>query len=135
HEGLERRQSAEIERALYRIVQETLTNIARHARATSGRVHLVADADKIRVAIEDDGVGFDPADAERPGRRRGLGLLGIRERVAQLCGDVRIYSVWGGGTRIEIEVPRIDRPLALDEVPDDRVFPALVSSPVEADRG
>lgn len=135
HEGLERRQSAEIERALYRIVQETLTNIARHARATSGRVHLVADADKIRVAIEDDGVGFDPADAERPGRRRGLGLLGIRERVTQLCGDVRIYSVWGGGTRIEIEVPRIDRPLALDEVPDDQVFPALVSSPVEADRG
>jgi signal transduction histidine kinase len=98
-------------------------------------VHLFADADRIRVAIEDDGVGFDPADAERPGRRRGLGLLGIRERVAQLCGDVRIYSVWGGGTRIEIAVPRIDRPLALDEVPEDRVFPALVSSGVEADRG
>jgi signal transduction histidine kinase len=135
HEGLDRRQSAEIERALYRIVQETLTNIARHARATSGRVCLFGDADTIRVVIEDDGVGFDVADAERPGRRRGLGLLGIRERVAQLSGDVRIHSVRGGGTRIEIEVPRIDRPLALDAAPDDEVASVLVASPVEADRG
>jgi signal transduction histidine kinase len=135
HEGLDRRQIAEIERALYRIVQETLTNIARHSRATSGLVHLRGDSDRVRVVIEDDGVGFDAADAERPGRRRGLGLLGIRERVAQLGGEVRISSAWAGGTRIEIEVPRIDRPLALDEVPDDQAAPLLVSSPVEADRG
>ena len=83
--------------------------------------------------IEDDGVGFDPADAERPGRRRGLGLLGIRERVAQLCGEVRIHSAWAGGTRIEIGVPRIDRPL-VDEVSDDSA-PAPDATPVEADGG
>jgi signal transduction histidine kinase len=135
HEGLDRRQSAEIERALYRIVQETLTNIARHARATSGRVHLSGDAGTIRAVIEDDGVGFDAADAERPGRRRGLGLLGIRERVAQLGGAVRIHSTWGAGTRIEIDVPRSDRPPGPEEVLEDQIASVVVSSPVETDRG
>jgi signal transduction histidine kinase len=135
HEGLDRRQSAEIERALYRIVQETLTNIARHARATTGRVHLCGDAGTIRAVIEDDGVGFDAADAERPGRRRGLGLLGIRERVAQLGGDVRIHSTWGAGTRIEIDVPRSDRPPGPEEALEDQIASVLVSSPVETDRG
>ena len=105
HDGIDGRHGEETERALYRIVQEALTNIARHARARR-RVRLSGDAATCRVVIEDDGVGFDVADVERPGRRRGLGLLGIRERVSQLRGGVedresrsRRHEDRGGGAQ------------------------------------
>jgi signal transduction histidine kinase len=118
HDGIDRRHGEETERALYRIVQEALTNIARHAHARTAWVRLSGDAATCRVVIEDDGVGFDVADAERPGRRRGLGLLGMRERVSQLHGTVRIESRDHGGTRIEVEVPNRDPIPAGDDMPD-----------------
>jgi len=118
HDGMDGRHGEETERALYRIVQEALTNIARHAHARTAQVHLSGDAATCRVVIEDDGVGFDVADAERPGRRRGLGLLGIRERVSQLHGTVRIESRDHGGTRIEVEVPNRDPIAAAEDMPD-----------------
>jgi signal transduction histidine kinase len=118
HEGIDGRHSEETERALYRIVQEALTNIARHAHARTARVRLSGDAATCRVVIEDDGVGFDVTDAERPGRRRGLGLLGIRERVSQLHGTVTIESRDHGGTRIEVEVPKRDPIAAAEGMPD-----------------
>jgi signal transduction histidine kinase len=103
--GIEGRQGEEAELAIYRIVQEALMNVARHSRARTARVRLSAHAGTCRVVIEDDGVGFDVADVERPGRRRGLGLLGIRERVTQLRGTVTIESGPTTGTRIEVELP------------------------------
>jgi len=86
---------------LYRIVQEGLTNCARHAKAKSIRVQLQEAGGKLAVAIEDDGVGFKQED----GVAYGLGLLGITERVRELCGQVSIDSTPGKGTRIAVVLP------------------------------
>ena len=115
HEGVEGRQPPETERALYRIVQEAFSNIARHAHARVARVVLTAQPRGIGVVIEDDGVGFDVASVEQPGKRRGLGLLGIRERASQLGGTVKIERRPAGGTRIEVELPVRDRSERIDE--------------------
>lgn len=112
HEGFDVRRGEEIERAVYRIVQEALTNVARHARARIVRVHVSADDRTCLVRVEDDGIGFDVAEAERPGKRRGLGLLGIRERVSQLGGSVQIESAPSGGTRISVQLPLPDAAIA-----------------------
>ena len=86
---------------LYRIVQEGLTNCARHAKAKNIRVQLQESSGQLAVAIEDDGVGFKQAD----GVAYGLGLLGITERVRELCGKVSINSAPGEGTRIAVMLP------------------------------
>jgi signal transduction histidine kinase len=129
NEGSDERQHPEVERAIYRVVQEALTNIARHAHARAGGVRLDIGTHTIRVVVQDDGIGFDAADVERPGRRRGLGLLGMRERVTQLRGRLHVDSADSRGTRIEAELPRIERPSTIDEVPDERVVSALLSHP------
>lgn len=126
HEGQDRRLHSETERAIYRIVQEALTNVARHAAATGGAVRLVMEASSVRVTIEDNGVGFDVADVERPGKRRGLGLLSIRERVTGLRGDVRIESR-PGSSRIEVELPAV-----APSRPDD-LDPELVASLIDSE--
>jgi two-component system sensor histidine kinase UhpB len=133
NEADDRRQHPEIERAVYRVVQEALTNIARHAHARSGRVLVRTDAQALHVIIDDDGIGFDQADVERPGRRRGLGLLGMRERIAQLRGRIDIVSSQGRGTRIDVELPRVDRPSAVDDLPDERLAAALAMGRPEVD--
>ncbi len=130
HQGPDRRLHAETERAIYRIVQEALTNIARHAEATGGTVQLVIDDSSVRVLIEDNGVGFDVADVERPGKRRGLGLLSIRERVTGLRGRVRIEST-PGSSRIEVELPAVP-PSRVDDLDPDLVA-SLIDS--EVNRG
>jgi len=91
----------EVETALYRIVQESLTNIVKHARA--GRVSILVGrkADSVTVVVEDDGVGFDPART----REEGLGLIGMRERVSLLGGRLAIESRPGAGTTFVAEVP------------------------------
>jgi signal transduction histidine kinase len=127
HEGHERRLQPETERAVYRIVQEGLTNITKHAGATAGTVWLTTDPESVTVAIEDNGVGFDVADVERPGKRRGLGLLSIRERVAGLGGTVRIESTAGRGSRIEVALPSVEPPRI------DDLDPVLVASIMDAD--
>lgn len=86
---------------LYRIVQEGLTNCARHAQAKNIRVRLQDANGRLAVTVEDDGVGFDPHGAVP----YGLGLLGITERVRELCGDIAIHSEPGKGTRIEVVLP------------------------------
>jgi len=91
----------EIETALYRIVQESLTNIVKHARAGSVSVVLTRKEDAVSVVVEDDGVGFEPG---RP-RDGGLGLLGMQERVALLGGRLAIESRPGAGTTFVAEVP------------------------------
>ena len=91
----------EVETALYRIVQESLTNIVKHARATSVSVVLTRKDDSVSVVVEDDGVGFEP----RLARDGGIGLVGMQERVALLGGRLAIESRPGAGTTFVAEVP------------------------------
>jgi signal transduction histidine kinase len=86
---------------LYRIVQEGLTNCARHAQARNIHVKLEDLSGQLSVLVEDDGVGFD----QHRGVRHGLGLLGITERVRELCGQLSIHSEPGKGTRIAVVLP------------------------------
>jgi signal transduction histidine kinase len=91
----------EIETALYRIVQEALTNIVKHARASRVSIVLSERGGAVTVVIEDDGIGFAPEDA----REEGLGLVGMRERVALVGGLLRVESRARAGTTLVVEVP------------------------------
>jgi len=95
----------ETEAAIYRIIQEALTNVAKHAKATRCRVYLQRLTNTLLVTIEDDGVGFDPADTRSADGSHGLGLVSIRERMSQLGGTVRLESGPESGTRVTVEVP------------------------------
>jgi two-component system NarL family sensor kinase len=90
-----------VEAALYRICQEGLTNVARHAEAGRVSVRLVATPDRVRLVVEDDGRGFDASDVPK-GRH---GLTGMRERAEMLGGTLEARSGPGAGTRIEATVP------------------------------
>jgi PAS domain S-box-containing protein len=95
----------ELETALYRIVQEALTNVIRHARhATRAAVLLKRHNDRVTVAVEDNGAGFDPEMAMQGDR---LGLLGMRERAEMLNGTLVVESTVGGGTTVFAEVPYV----------------------------
>jgi two-component system sensor kinase len=102
-EAMTDRLPPEIEAGVFRIVQEALTNVAKHARAISCRVFLQRLPHSLFVTVEDDGLGFDPAASRRG--PRGLGLVGIRERVTRLNGQMRIETAPGKGTRLSVEVP------------------------------
>ncbi len=104
HDRMEERLSAETEAAAFRIVQEALTNVAKHAHATLCRIYLQRLPHTLLVTIEDDGAGFDAATAEQTTMARGLGLIGIRERAAQLHGTVSIESGPARGTRLTVEL-------------------------------
>ena len=88
--------------AMFRIFQETLTNVARHAKATRVEVVLQKQRDRLVLLIHDDGRGFDEAD---PGLSKSLGLLGMRERAAILGGEVNISSAAGKGTTVTAWIP------------------------------
>ena len=97
----EARPPNEIETALYRVVQESLTNIVKHADARNVSVSLSRRESGVAVVVEDDGTGFDP----RAARDDGVGLLGMRERLALLDGRLEIESRPGAGTTVVAEVP------------------------------
>jgi PAS domain S-box-containing protein len=88
--------------AVYRAVQESLTNIARHAGASNAWVVLSLDEGELRVEVEDDGRGIAPEDLAKS---RSLGLKGMRERVAYLGGSLDIARAPRGGTRVRLRVP------------------------------
>mgnify|MGYP005840172563 CR=1 FL=1 len=92
-----------IETALYRIVQEALTNIVRHAEAETASIFIERSAEKVLAIIDDDGKGFDPARIDRDNGH--LGLYGIRERAELLRGQLVIESEQGQGTSLYIEIP------------------------------
>ncbi|HWR21255.1 MAG TPA: response regulator [Verrucomicrobiae bacterium] len=96
---------ASVETVLYRCVQEGLTNAARHAKANSMRIQLQREAQQIRCTIRDNGIGFDlPAVLAQTGDR-GLGLLGMRERLKALDGALQITTAPGQGTALLITIP------------------------------
>ncbi len=100
----DRRFPAAFETALFRICQEAMSNIARHAHAESVLIQLSEGEGVIRIEIEDDGRGFEPEKVSHAERRH-FGLMGIEERVEILGGKVKIDSAPGQGTRIRLEVP------------------------------
>jgi two-component system NarL family sensor kinase len=92
---------ARIETGIYRMVQEALTNVARHANAQNVRLKLAILSDQIRLVIEDDGQGFDIADISQDR----FGLLGLNERAKVLGGKFQLKSNLGSGTRMEASFP------------------------------
>jgi signal transduction histidine kinase len=92
--------SAEEERVVYRLVQEALNNVVKHAAAGSARVSARLVGDRVQIAVEDDGRGFDQ-DSVPAGR----GLIGMRERVEMLGGEIGVDSEPDGGTRVSATVP------------------------------
>src|SRR5436305_6568016 len=105
-QGFKQRLPAEMETALYRIVQESLTNTARHANAHKVLITMKEDADAVYVTIKDDGCGFDVGTLlKTPDQERGLGLAGMNERAVLLDGSLSIHSGPGHGTTIEVHIP------------------------------
>ncbi len=95
-----------VETALYRIIQEAMANIVRHAAARHVQVSLRIDGEEVYACVADDGRGFDPVQRLKAAIAEGrMGLLGIQERVALLQGRVKIVAVPGQGTRIEVWLP------------------------------
>ncbi|MFH1635421.1 MAG: PAS domain S-box protein [Chloroflexota bacterium] len=102
----ETRPETEIETTCFRVAQEALTNILRHAQATQVHVALASEEGFLRLVIQDDGIGFDSTEAyERALRGESMGLLGMRERVELSSGDLKIDSSPGGGTILEARFP------------------------------
>jgi signal transduction histidine kinase len=88
--------------AVFRIVQESLANVAKHAGATQAWVRVAREGGEIVLAVRDDGAGFDTEGARRP---QSLGLIGLRERAQLLQGTVRITSKAGAGTEVVARIP------------------------------
>jgi len=95
-----------VEAALYRVAQEALNNVARHAKASRVHIRLWLTPGELHCVIRDDGVGFDPATL--PKSRNALGLIGIRERLNVLGGSLEIQSAPQQGTELKIVVPLED---------------------------
>jgi len=106
-EGGRSRLPAEYETVLFRITQEALTNIAKHANASQATVKLQVYPAQIDLSIEDNGRGFVPAEVLRRDGPHGWGLLGIQERSLLLGGHYAIDSAPGRGTRIRVSIPLI----------------------------
>jgi signal transduction histidine kinase len=94
------RHAPELESAIYRLVQEALTNVVKHAAATSVEVSIVESEDRIELVVRDDGAGFDPAAASD-----GFGLLGMRERALLVDGAAQVESTPGAGTTVRATIP------------------------------
>jgi PAS domain S-box-containing protein len=104
--GLEgHRLPPEVETAVYRIVQEALNNVAKHAAARHASVIVEQDGGELTALVEDDGRGFDPERAGPASGRRSLGLLGMRERVGLVGGMLLVESAEGGGTTVRVRIP------------------------------
>ena len=97
--------SPDLALVLYRIVQEGLTNIIRHAQAKQVMINLVQNGNLLHLVIEDDGKGFDPAQILPEEGKRHLGLISMHERAELIGGKMEMYSAPGEGTTIKVQVP------------------------------
>jgi signal transduction histidine kinase len=104
--GVSKTLPQDIATCLYRVTQESLGNIARHAQASTMSVELSRTQDTLTIVIADDGVGFDPQHA-----RNGLGLLSMKERIALMNGSLDITSTAGKGTHVCVRVPQFNEEL------------------------
>jgi len=95
---------------VYRIVQEALNNCSKHAYAKHVQVTICQKPGRLSLTIQDDGKGFDPV------RARGLGLVGMTERVSQLNGILKVDSVAGRGTSLRVDLPLVSTPENRDRV-------------------
>jgi signal transduction histidine kinase len=86
---------------IYRIVQEALTNCAKHAQAGAIEVRLKGDVDELSLIVRDNGIGFDPKMLSN----KGLGLIGIEERVREMGGKLKLSSKLGKGTHLHVSLP------------------------------
>ena len=112
--GLKDQLPAEVETAVFRVVQEAITNIARHAQATEAHISLTRKDDRLIVRVEDNGIGFDPALVMEEGQKA-WGLRGMEERITLLGGKFYIGSKPGQGTLVLAEVPLEQSPEKLPE--------------------
>ena len=96
--------SPEAEMGLYRIVQESLNNILKHAEAVEATITIKREAERVKLTIADDGKGFDPQASATSAGQRGFGLTGMAERVRLLEGAWAVRSAPGQGTTIEVTV-------------------------------
>jgi signal transduction histidine kinase len=103
--GERQRLPPEYETVLFRIIQEGLTNIAKHARATRATILLGMEPHQVSVVVEDNGRGFDPDRVLQSDKTSGWGLLGIQERARLLGGRCELDSAPGSGTRVRVTVP------------------------------
>ncbi len=105
--GKSARLRPEVETTIFRIVQESLTNVIRHAQARTVAVHLIFEGSDVHLSVWDDGRGFDVDEAlAGAGGRAAWGLLGIQERAALIGGTAAIVSRPGEGTTVTIFIPR-----------------------------
>lgn len=104
-DGPEQRLAPAVEEAALRIVQESLNNVVKHARATGALVRLEFHDKHLRICTEDNGVGFNPGATGGRGRARTLGMSSMRERADEAGGSMRVESQPGRGTRVLIELP------------------------------
>jgi signal transduction histidine kinase len=109
-DGMDRRFDPDLETLVFRIIQEAVTNSAKHARTSSIEVRGLATASRVFVTVQDLGVGFDAeAILEPSSRNGGFGIRGIRDRVQLFGGRFLLHSEPGAGTLIEVEVPLGER--------------------------
>lgn len=100
------RLSPHVESALFRIAQEALTNVVKHAQAKAASVALQVIEGRVRLEIQDDGIGFHDASSAAPAPRRGMGMMSMTERADSVGGTCHIHSLPGEGTQVIVEVPR-----------------------------
>ncbi|WP_216323407.1 GAF domain-containing protein [Deinococcus aestuarii] len=103
--GAERRLPPTLELTVFRLAQEALTNVDRHARAASAAIRVAFEENGVRVAISDDGQGFTQAQAQARAQEGHLGLLGLRERVTLAGGELEVDSEPGRGTTLRFRLP------------------------------
>jgi two-component system sensor histidine kinase UhpB len=95
-----------IEIALYRIVQEALTNVTKHAHANQVTISLTVQQEKLELVVADDGTGFDPSTVSRRGGAGGWGMITMRERAEAIGGTLTIESAPTRGTRLIVTITR-----------------------------
>jgi signal transduction histidine kinase len=112
---------AALETALFRVTQEALTNVRKHAATRRVRVTLTSAGDSVRLEVRDDGRGFDPARVQ-PGHgiSERVGLAGMRERIALVGGTCTISSTLGTGTTVTVDVPGVAALAGLEQEAEDR---------------